>query len=75
MELYISVDEYIWSLWPANYAHCGKAVLSTYWLYQHTVTWKGKPQKNGLFFSGPATKRGVGGKGLAIKKKDSFLKL
>ena len=35
----------------------------------------GKPQKNGYFFSGPATKRGGGGEGLATKKKDRFLKL
>ena len=33
-----------------------------------------RPQKT-AFFSGPATKRGGGGKGLATKKKELFLKL
>ena len=33
----------------------------------------GKPQKiKSLYFSGPATKRGGGGKGLATKKIDFF---
>ena len=37
-------------------------------------TTKGNKQKM-YFFSGPATKRGEGGKGLATKKKYLFLKL